>query len=100
MLMPFCCSAFEDLTKNLMSELPADLVSYNRPVRCIHWNDTENGVGTVTVECDDGERIAANHVIFTVPLGTFLHSPCTIDTDLYLVLVYYLWLYAIQATLF
>lgn len=87
--MPFSCSAFEDLIKNLMSELPADSVTYNRPVRCVHWNSTENGVSTVTVECDDGERIAADHVIVTVPLGTSLYSPCTIDTDLYLVLVYY-----------
>lgn len=67
--MPFSCSAFEDLIKNLMSELPADSVTYNRPVRCVHWNSTENGVNTVTVECDDGERVAADHVIVTLPLG-------------------------------
>lgn len=52
-----------------MSELPSDLVTYNRPVRCVHWNNSESGVNTVTVECDDGERIAADHVIVTVPLG-------------------------------
>ncbi|XP_030297293.1 peroxisomal N(1)-acetyl-spermine/spermidine oxidase-like [Sparus aurata] len=62
-------SGYEDLIKNLMSELPADLVTYNRPVRCVHWNSTENGVNTVTVECDDGERVAADHVIVTLPLG-------------------------------
>ncbi|KAM9345431.1 peroxisomal N(1)-acetyl-spermine/spermidine oxidase-like [Symphorus nematophorus] len=60
---------FEGLIKNLMSELPADLVTYNRPVRCVHWSTTETRVHTVTVECDDGERIAADHVIVTVPLG-------------------------------
>ncbi|XP_073338327.1 peroxisomal N(1)-acetyl-spermine/spermidine oxidase-like [Pagrus major] len=60
---------YEGLIKNLMSELPADLVTYNRPVRCVHWNNTENGVNTVMVECDDGERIAADQVIVTIPLG-------------------------------
>ncbi|XP_026209571.1 peroxisomal N(1)-acetyl-spermine/spermidine oxidase-like isoform X2 [Anabas testudineus] len=62
-------NGFEGLIKNLMSELPSDLVTYNRPVRCVHWNNSESGVNTVTVECDDGERIAADHVIVTVPLG-------------------------------
>ncbi len=60
-----------------MSELPTDLVTYNRPVRCVHWSNTDNGVNTVTVECDDGERIAADHVIVTVPLGRLLHTHCT-----------------------
>lgn len=52
-----------------MSELPTDLVTYNRPVRCVHWNNTESRGNTVMVEVDDGERIAADHVILTVPLG-------------------------------
>ncbi|XP_041645529.1 peroxisomal N(1)-acetyl-spermine/spermidine oxidase-like isoform X1 [Cheilinus undulatus] len=60
---------FEGLVKKLMMELPADLVSYNRPVRCIHWNNTEDRVNTVTVECDDAEKITADHVIVTVSLG-------------------------------
>ncbi|KAI3363155.1 hypothetical protein L3Q82_011804 [Scortum barcoo] len=60
---------YESLIRNLMSELPGDLVTYNQPVRCVHWNNTENGNNTVTVECDNGERIAADHVILTVPLG-------------------------------
>ncbi|XP_068579345.1 peroxisomal N(1)-acetyl-spermine/spermidine oxidase-like [Cebidichthys violaceus] len=60
---------FEDLIKKLMLEIPTDVVTYNLPVRCVHWNNTESGVNTVTVECDDGERIAADHVIVTVPLG-------------------------------
>ena len=55
-----------------MSELPTDLVNYNRPVRCVQWNNTESGMKPVTVDCDDGERIAADHVILTVPLGRLL----------------------------
>uniref|UniRef100_A0A3B4YAR9 Polyamine oxidase n=1 Tax=Seriola lalandi dorsalis TaxID=1841481 RepID=A0A3B4YAR9_SERLL len=62
-------SGYEGLIKKLMSELPGGLVTYSRPVRCVHWNNTGSGVNTVTVECDDGERITADHVIVTVPLG-------------------------------
>uniref|UniRef100_A0A3Q3WHY1 Amine oxidase domain-containing protein n=1 Tax=Mola mola TaxID=94237 RepID=A0A3Q3WHY1_MOLML len=60
---------YEGLVKSLLSDLPADIVTYNRPVRCVHWNNTENSRDTVNVECDDGEKISANHVILTVPLG-------------------------------
>lgn len=52
-----------------MSELPSGLVTYNQPVCCVHWNNTEKRDNPVTVECDDGERIVADHVIVTVPLG-------------------------------
>ncbi|KAM6916594.1 peroxisomal N(1)-acetyl-spermine/spermidine oxidase [Xenentodon cancila] len=73
---------YEGLIKNLMSELPDGLVTYNRPVRCIHWNNSLKGENPVTVECDDGEKIAADHVIVTVSLGylkkhhsTLFHPP-------------------------
>ncbi|XP_070772619.1 peroxisomal N(1)-acetyl-spermine/spermidine oxidase-like [Enoplosus armatus] len=60
---------YEGLIKSLMSKLPTDLVTYNRPVCCVHWSNTESRGNALTVECDDGERIAADHVIVTVPLG-------------------------------
>ncbi|XP_015233100.1 PREDICTED: peroxisomal N(1)-acetyl-spermine/spermidine oxidase [Cyprinodon variegatus] len=60
---------YEGLITNLMAELPDGLVSYNRPVRCLHWSNTEEKQDSVTVECEDGERIVADHVIVTVPLG-------------------------------
>ncbi|XP_068182943.1 peroxisomal N(1)-acetyl-spermine/spermidine oxidase-like isoform X2 [Antennarius striatus] len=60
---------YEGLIDSLMSELPTDLVSFNRPVRCVHWNNTDKRETAVTVECHDGEGIAADHVILTVPLG-------------------------------
>ncbi|XP_056903292.1 peroxisomal N(1)-acetyl-spermine/spermidine oxidase-like [Takifugu flavidus] len=73
---------FELVIKNLVSELPPGIVTYNRPVRCVHWNNTESSGSGVTVECEDGERIAADHVILTVPLGylqkhhsTLFHPP-------------------------
>uniref|UniRef100_A0A8C4GF14 Amine oxidase domain-containing protein n=2 Tax=Dicentrarchus labrax TaxID=13489 RepID=A0A8C4GF14_DICLA len=60
---------YEGLIKNLMSELPTGLVTYNQPVHCVHWNNTEKKQNPVIIECDAGERIAADHVIVTVPLG-------------------------------
>lgn len=67
----FLCSGYEGLTKNLMSELPDGLVTYNHPVQCVHWNDAEKTENSVTVECENGERVVADHVIVTVPLGNF-----------------------------
>lgn len=72
-LFSFPYSGYEGLIKNLMSELPSDLVTYNKPVRCVHWSSSEPRDGAVIVECDDGERIAADHVIVTVPLGMFIY---------------------------
>ncbi|XP_071336862.1 peroxisomal N(1)-acetyl-spermine/spermidine oxidase-like [Trachinotus anak] len=73
---------YEGLIKKLMSELPSGSVAYNWPVRCVHWNNTEKRETPVTVECDDGEKITADHVIVTVPLGylkkhhsTLFHPP-------------------------
>ncbi|XP_049926879.1 peroxisomal N(1)-acetyl-spermine/spermidine oxidase-like [Epinephelus moara] len=60
---------YEGLIKNLMSELPSDLVTYNQPVHCVHWNNTEKRESPVMIECDDGEKVAADHVIVTIPLG-------------------------------
>lgn len=60
---------YEGVIKNLMSELPGGITSFRRPVHCVHWNSTEKGERPVTVECEDGERITADHVIVTVPLG-------------------------------
>ncbi|XP_047207537.1 peroxisomal N(1)-acetyl-spermine/spermidine oxidase-like [Girardinichthys multiradiatus] len=81
-------SGTESLISSLMSELPADLVSYSRPVRCIHWSNSESGVNAVTVECEDGQRISADHVIVTVSLGylkkhhSTLFSPALPDQKL------------------
>lgn len=52
-----------------MKGLPSGLISYNQPVHCIHWNTTEKKENPVTIECDNGEIIEADHVIVTLPLG-------------------------------
>ncbi|KAM3606035.1 uncharacterized protein V6R79_009707 [Siganus canaliculatus] len=60
---------YEGLIKNLMSELPGGLVTYKQPVRCVHWNNSEKGGDSVVIECETGEKITADHVIVTIPLG-------------------------------
>ncbi|CAL8256689.1 unnamed protein product [Lota lota] len=60
---------YEGLVKNLMAELPGGLVTYRRPVSCVRWNNTEGADRPVSVEVEDGERVTADHVIVTVPLG-------------------------------
>lgn len=64
------CRGYEGLIRNLIRELPSGLVTYNQPVRCIHWNNKGKRQNPVIVECESGERITADHVIVTVPLGT------------------------------
>uniref|UniRef100_A0A8C6TYD4 Amine oxidase domain-containing protein n=1 Tax=Neogobius melanostomus TaxID=47308 RepID=A0A8C6TYD4_9GOBI len=59
---------YEGLIKNLLLEIPPDTVTYNCPVRCIEWNNTE-AQSTVKVECEDGTGMTADHVIVTVSLG-------------------------------
>lgn len=76
---------------NLISDLPPDLVTYNRPVRCVHWNNTESSGKGVTVECEDGERITADHVILTVPLGRL--KLCTLDP---LLLTFMPWIIVVE----
>lgn len=68
--LPFLYSGYEGLIANLMSELPDDIVKYYRPVRSVYWSNTEKQ-SSVIVECEDGERINADHVVVTVPLGNF-----------------------------
>ncbi|XP_037127620.1 peroxisomal N(1)-acetyl-spermine/spermidine oxidase [Syngnathus acus] len=60
---------YEGLVRKLMSEFPAGVVSYNTPVRRIHWNNSDKSDAHVNVECVDGKMVAADHVIVTVPLG-------------------------------
>lgn len=55
----------------MMEGLPSGLVNYNQPVRCVHWNATEKRNHPVTIECNNGEMMTADHVIVTVPLGGF-----------------------------
>ncbi|XP_069741410.1 peroxisomal N(1)-acetyl-spermine/spermidine oxidase [Narcine bancroftii] len=72
---------FKTLIDEMMKSLPKDIVSFNKPVKCIHWTDSfktpgaPEGSCSVQVECENGEIIPADHVIVTVPLG-FLKEHC------------------------
>lgn len=78
-LCPFF-RGYEGLITHIMNELPKDIVLFNKPVKCIHWNNQlSSGGGScpVKVECVNGETFEADHVIVTIPLGMFslLHHP-------------------------
>lgn len=51
---------------------------FEKPVKTIHWNGSfqedafPGETFPVLVECEDGTRLAAHHVIVTVPLGRTL----------------------------
>ncbi|XP_030628392.1 peroxisomal N(1)-acetyl-spermine/spermidine oxidase [Chanos chanos] len=66
---------YDGLIEHMMKELPKDIVSYNKPVKCIHWNGSYDGSSAgkttcpVVVECEDGETFPADHVIITISLG-------------------------------
>ncbi|MGH0141865.1 UNVERIFIED_CONTAM: hypothetical protein FKN15_075001 [Acipenser sinensis] len=66
---------YEGLIDAMMKGLPEGIVSYNNPVKCVHWNGSFRGATSpeqtfpVMVECENGETVPANHVIVTVPLG-------------------------------
>ncbi|KAF5910197.1 peroxisomal N(1)-acetyl-spermine/spermidine oxidase, partial [Clarias magur] len=63
---------YEGLITQIMNELPKDIVLFNKPVKCIHWNNRLSSGGgpcPVKVECVNGETFEADHVIVTIPLG-------------------------------
>ncbi|XP_060781934.1 peroxisomal N(1)-acetyl-spermine/spermidine oxidase isoform X2 [Neoarius graeffei] len=66
---------YDGLITHMMTELPKDIVLFNKQVKCIHWNNdrsrssAKEGTCPVTVECVNGETFEADHVIVTIPLG-------------------------------
>ncbi|KAI5606293.1 peroxisomal N(1)-acetyl-spermine/spermidine oxidase [Silurus asotus] len=75
---------YEGLITHMMNELPKDIVLFNKPVKCIHWNNIHNrssskqGLCPVTVECVNGETFEADHVILTIPLGYMKRNHATL----------------------
>ena len=71
---------YEGLTNCMMASLPGDVMVFNKPVKTVHWNGSFQDASSpgetfpVSVECEDGARFPAHHVIVTVPLGKG-HSP-------------------------
>ncbi|XP_008563042.1 PREDICTED: peroxisomal N(1)-acetyl-spermine/spermidine oxidase-like [Galeopterus variegatus] len=66
---------YQGLTNHMMASLPKDVMIFNKPVKTIHWNGSfqesafPGETFPVLVECEDGGRFPAHHVIVTVPLG-------------------------------
>ncbi|XP_039108316.1 peroxisomal N(1)-acetyl-spermine/spermidine oxidase [Hyaena hyaena] len=66
---------YQGLTNRIMASLPEDVIVFNKPVKTIHWNGSFREASSpgetfpVLVECEDGGRFPAHHVIVTVPLG-------------------------------
>ncbi|XP_016775169.4 peroxisomal N(1)-acetyl-spermine/spermidine oxidase isoform X1 [Pan troglodytes] len=66
---------YQGLTNCMMAALPEDTVVFEKPVKTIHWNGSFQEAAfpgetfPVSVECEDGDRFPAHHVIVTVPLG-------------------------------
>lgn len=68
-----------------MESLPKGTVLFDKPVKTIHWGrsdlkeaSTDRFFG-VQVECEDGEKFLADHVIVTVPLGKISVASCIWD---------------------
>ncbi|KAM5271873.1 peroxisomal N(1)-acetyl-spermine/spermidine oxidase [Ctenodactylus gundi] len=66
---------YQELTNCIISSLPKDVMVFNKPVKTIYWNGSFQEAAfpgetfPVLVECEDGGRLPAHHVIVTVPLG-------------------------------
>ncbi|KAJ6661717.1 hypothetical protein lerEdw1_013239 [Lerista edwardsae] len=68
-------NGYEGLTDCIMASLPKGTVLFNKPVKTIHWGGSyleetpKRRFFPVQVECEDGEKFLADHVICSVPLG-------------------------------
>ncbi|GAB1292857.1 Peroxisomal N(1)-acetyl-spermine/spermidine oxidase [Apodemus speciosus] len=72
---PERAGGYQGLTNGILDSLPKDTMVFDKPVKTIHWNgsfqeaDFPGETFPVLVECEDGTRLPAHHVIVTVPLG-------------------------------
>ena len=67
---------FEAILEILKKNIPEKNFCLNKPVKCVSWDTSSEKSGQkVCVECEDGERFYANHVISTVSLGV-LKAAC------------------------
>ncbi|XP_076373029.1 spermine oxidase-like [Tachypleus tridentatus] len=64
-------NGFQSVIKSLSKDIPSKQLCLSKPVSCIHWQEMHEGkaLPTVTVECSDGDRICADHVILTTSVG-------------------------------
>jgi spermine oxidase len=66
---------FESVVGLLKENIPADKMLLNHPVTQISWSENDNGIHNrdepykVCVQCENGKKFYAHHVIVTIPLG-------------------------------
>lgn len=66
---------YQGLIDGILASLPQDMMVFNKPVKTVHWNGSFQEAASpgetfpVSVECEDGTRFPAHHVVLTVPLG-------------------------------
>lgn len=69
---------FEAVLDILKQSIPSDGILLNHPVKCIYWsgnNDAPLDNQTqCCVECENGKKFYADHVIVTVSLGCLKHN--------------------------
>ncbi|XP_067656296.1 spermine oxidase-like isoform X1 [Haliotis asinina] len=66
---------FETVLEILKKNIPKENILLNTPVKTVHWDMQDKSCGEVCVECENGEKFYANHVISTVSLGV-LKAAC------------------------
>lgn len=64
---------FQCVLDILLSKVPQNNILLNLPVKCIHYGKTDND-SKVMIECENGKKIYADHVIVTVSLGVLKAS--------------------------
>lgn len=86
---------YQGLIDGILASLPQDMMVFNKPVKTVHWNGSFQEAASpgetfpVSVECEDGTRFPAHHVVLTVPLGKatlrgFPPCPCRVPLALVL----------------
>lgn len=65
---------FQSVLDILLSKVPENNIELKQVVKCIHWGKTDND-SKIMIECENGKKIYAEHVVLTVSLGV-LKSAC------------------------
>ncbi|XP_052771740.1 spermine oxidase-like [Mya arenaria] len=64
---------FQSVLDILLNQVPENNILLEHSVKCIHWGNNEND-GRVLVECENGKKFSAEHVIVTCSLGVLKAS--------------------------
>ncbi|XP_045190327.2 spermine oxidase-like [Mercenaria mercenaria] len=59
---------FQSVLDILLSKVPENNIELKHAVKCIHWGKNDND-SKIMIECENGKKIYADHVITTMSLG-------------------------------